>query len=59
MGASAMEVVSADGFRIPVTEQGHGRPILIVHGGGGPSTSWARVAGHLATLLLRLAVDGR
>ena len=58
MGASAMEVVSADGFRIPVTEQGHGRPILIVHGGG-PSASWARVAGHLATLLLRLAVDGR
>jgi pimeloyl-ACP methyl ester carboxylesterase len=36
-------VVSADGFRIPVTEQGHGRPILIVHPGGGTSASWAGV----------------
>ena len=59
MGASAMEVVSADGFRIPVTEEGHGRPILIVHGGGGPSTSWARVAGHLATRFRVLRFDRR
>ena len=59
MGASAMEVVSADGFRIPVTEQGHGRPILIVHGGGGPSASWARVAGHLTTRFRVLRFDRR
>jgi pimeloyl-ACP methyl ester carboxylesterase len=59
MGASAMEVVSADGFRIPVTEQGHGRPILIVHGGGGLSASWARVAGHLATRFRVLRFDRR
>jgi pimeloyl-ACP methyl ester carboxylesterase len=59
MGASTMEVVSADGFRIPVTEQGHGRPILIVHGGGGPSASWARVAGHLATRFRVLRFDRR
>src|SRR5689334_22185609 len=44
---STTEVTSADGFRIPVTEQGHGRPILIVHGGGGTSAAWAGVAGHL------------
>jgi len=30
-----------------MTEQGHGRPILIVHGGGGTSAAWAGVAGHL------------
>ena len=59
MGASVMEVVSADGFRIPVTEQGHGRPILIVHGGGGPSASWARVAGHLTTRFRVLRFDRR
>jgi pimeloyl-ACP methyl ester carboxylesterase len=59
MGVSTIEVVSADGFRIPVTEQGQGRPILIVHGGGGPSESWARVAGHLATRFRVLRFDRR
>jgi pimeloyl-ACP methyl ester carboxylesterase len=45
--------VSADGFRIPVTEQGHGRTILIVHPGGGNSQAWARVA---QTLMVRYRV---
>jgi pimeloyl-ACP methyl ester carboxylesterase len=59
MAASTMEVVSADGFRIPVTEQGHGRPILIVHPGGGTSASWAGVARHLAERFRVLRFDRR
>ena len=52
-------VTSADGFRIPVTEQGHGRPILIVHPGGGTSAAWARVAGHLMVRFRVLRFDRR
>src|SRR5690242_20866958 len=56
---STTEVTSADGFRIPVTEQGHGRPILIVHGGGGTSAAWAGVAGHLKARFRVLRFDRR
>jgi pimeloyl-ACP methyl ester carboxylesterase len=53
------EVTSADGFRIPVTEQGHGRPILIVHPGGGTSATWAGVARHLMIRFRVLRFDRR
>jgi pimeloyl-ACP methyl ester carboxylesterase len=53
------QVTSADGYRIAVTEQGHGRPILIVHGGGGTSESWAGVARHLMVRFRVLRFDRR
>ena len=53
------QVTSADGFRIPVTEQGHGRPILIVHPGGGTSAAWAGVARHLMVRFRVLRFDRR
>jgi len=56
---STTEVTSADGFRIPVTEQGHGRPILIVHGGGGTSAAWAGAARHLVARFRVLRFDRR
>jgi pimeloyl-ACP methyl ester carboxylesterase len=53
------EVTSADGFRISVTEQGRGRPILIVHPGGGTSSAWAGVARHLMARFRVLRFDRR
>jgi pimeloyl-ACP methyl ester carboxylesterase len=52
-------VVSADGFRLSVTDQGHGRSILIVHPGGGTSEAWRRVAQHLAARFRVLRFDRR
>ena len=43
MATGATEVISADGLRISVTEQGNGRPILIVLPGV-TSSAWANVA---------------
>lgn len=43
-----MDVVSADGTHFAVTDEGNGAPILVVHPGGGPSTSWSLVARRLA-----------
>jgi pimeloyl-ACP methyl ester carboxylesterase len=51
--------VSADGFRISVTEQSHGRPILIAHPGGGTSQAWARVAQYLTVRFRVLRFDRR
>jgi pimeloyl-ACP methyl ester carboxylesterase len=59
VATDAREVVSADGLRISVTEQGHGRPILIVHPGGGTSAAWARVAQHLIVRFRVLRFDRR
>jgi pimeloyl-ACP methyl ester carboxylesterase len=59
MATDARQVASADGFRISVTEQGHGRPILIVHPGGGTSDAWARVAQYLMARFRVLRFDRR
>lgn len=59
MARDTTQVTSADGFRIPVTEQGHGRPILIVHPGGGTSAAWTGVARHLMVRFRVLRFDRR
>jgi pimeloyl-ACP methyl ester carboxylesterase len=53
------DVVSADGFRISVTDQGRGRSIVILHPGGGNSLAWSRVAKHLASRFRVLRFDRR
>lgn len=53
------KVTSADGFLISVTDQGQGRPILIVHPGGGTSDAWARVAKLLMVRFRVLRSDRR
>jgi pimeloyl-ACP methyl ester carboxylesterase len=54
-----MNVTSTDGTQVTVTEEGHGRPILIVHPGGGTSSSWTLVARRLATRFRVLRFDRR
>ncbi|GGR07535.1 alpha/beta fold hydrolase [Deinococcus ruber] len=46
MTTSELQLASGDSFTL--TEDGSGRPVLILHGGGGPSTV-AGIAQHLAT----------
>jgi pimeloyl-ACP methyl ester carboxylesterase len=48
MTSLRMDIASADGQHFAVTVVGRGRPILIVHPGGGSSSSWRRVAELLA-----------
>lgn len=55
----ALAVTSADGSRIRVTDEGHGKPVLIVHPGGANSASWARVARYLAPRFRVLRFDRR
>lgn len=55
----ALDVTSADGTRIKVTDEGHGKPVLIVHPGGANSASWARVARYLAPRFRVLRFDRR
>jgi pimeloyl-ACP methyl ester carboxylesterase len=52
-------VTSADGARVAVVDVGQGPPILIVHPGGGTSSSWTRVAGNLSTAFRVLRFDRR
>ncbi len=54
-----MDVTSADGTHVTVTEHGQGPPILIVHPGGGDSSSWTLVARRLATRFRVLRFDRR
>jgi pimeloyl-ACP methyl ester carboxylesterase len=48
MTSLRMDVASADGTHFIATVVGRGRPIVIVHPGGGSSSSWRRVAELLA-----------
>ena len=48
MTSSTMDVAAADGTHFTATVIGRGRTILIVHPGGGSSSSWRRVAELLA-----------
>jgi pimeloyl-ACP methyl ester carboxylesterase len=59
MTSGATDVTSADGAHVAVTDEGHGRPILIVHPGGSTSSSWTRVARILAKRLRVLRFDRR
>lgn len=59
MTCRVMDVTSADGTHVAVTDEGHGRPVLIVHGGGGPSSSWTGVARRLAPRFRVLRFDRR
>jgi pimeloyl-ACP methyl ester carboxylesterase len=45
---SELLVAGADGRPIPVTEEGHGPAVLLLHSGSADRSSWARVAGALA-----------
>jgi pimeloyl-ACP methyl ester carboxylesterase len=54
-----MDVTSPDGAHVTVIEEGHGRPILIVHPGGATSSSWALVARRLARRFRVLRFDRR
>jgi pimeloyl-ACP methyl ester carboxylesterase len=59
MNGGAMDVTSADGAHLTVTDEGHGHPIVIVHPGGGTASSWTRVARQLATRFRVLRFDRR
>jgi pimeloyl-ACP methyl ester carboxylesterase len=54
-----MDVRSADGTGVVVTDEGHGRPVLIVHPGGAGASSWALVARRLARQFRVLRFDRR
>jgi len=54
-----MDVVSSDGTRIHVIEEGQGRPILVVHPGGAGASSWTLVARRLAQRFRVLRFDRR
>lgn len=55
----SFEVASDDGTRFAVTDEGEGRPILIVHPGGGTSQAWTLVARRLTTRFRVLRFDRR
>jgi pimeloyl-ACP methyl ester carboxylesterase len=55
----ALDVTSADGTHMTVIDEGHGKPVLIVHPGGGNSSSWTRVARYLAPRFRVLRFDRR
>jgi pimeloyl-ACP methyl ester carboxylesterase len=54
-----MDVRSADGTGVVVTDEGHGRPVLIVHPGGAGASSWTLVARRLAKRFRVLRFDRR
>jgi pimeloyl-ACP methyl ester carboxylesterase len=53
------DVVSADGTSIPVYKSGSGRPLLLVHGGGGNHANWDRVRPYLEPDHTVLTMDRR
>jgi pimeloyl-ACP methyl ester carboxylesterase len=55
----SIEVASDDGTRFAVTDEGEGRPILIVHPGGGTSQAWTLVARRLSARSRVLRFDRR
>ena len=59
MIARSFEVASDDGTRFAVTDEGEGRPILIVHPGGGTSQAWTLVARRLTARFRVLRFDRR
>lgn len=50
-------VDGADGRPIPVTDEGHGPAVLLLHAGSADRLSWARVAAALATRFRVLRFD--
>ena len=55
----SFEVTSDDGTHFAVTDEGEGRPVLIVHPGGGTSQAWALVARRLTAGFRVLRFDRR
>lgn len=59
MSPLTLDVTSDDGTGISVLDEGQGHTILIVHPGGGTSSSWTRVAGRLSQRYRVLRFDRR
>jgi pimeloyl-ACP methyl ester carboxylesterase len=59
MVTRATTAISPDGSRFDVIDEGSGPPILIVHPGGGTSSSWTQVARLLAHRFRVLRFDRR
>jgi pimeloyl-ACP methyl ester carboxylesterase len=55
----SFEVASDDGTHFSVADEGEGRPVLIVHPGGGTSEAWALVARRLTARFRVLRFDRR
>src|SRR5512132_385639 len=52
-------VISADGTRIGYTDEGHGMPIVIVHGGSSDISHWERVARALSSTFRIIRIERR
>jgi pimeloyl-ACP methyl ester carboxylesterase len=52
-------IISADGTRIGYTDEGHGMPIVIVHGGSSDISHWERVARALSGSFRIIRIERR